>query len=210
MNKPILLWDFDGVMADSTQFVFSYWRQEMKKAGIDFKLSDYQATFTHKFPFEYLSEHYPTVASHIKQRYSEHEENYYPQKVRAFPEFMSGFLATQANFEHHIISSNLKSVIEAWLKIQGLSPYFQTVVGREVEGYKDQKINDLLAALNRDKKDALFIGDTTSDVQHAQSAGLKNIAVSWGVHSHSQLEKAQPDIICDTMDALFKYLKNGI
>ncbi|NCP66747.1 HAD family hydrolase [bacterium] len=207
MSKPILLWDFDGVMADSTQFVFSYWRQEMKKAGIDFKLSDYQATFTHKFPFEYLAENYPTVAEDIKTKYSLYEENYYPVKVKAFPNFISNFLEISPNFEHHIISSNLKSVIDSWLKIQGLTPYFKSVVGRETEGYKDEKINHLLRRLHRNKSEALFIGDTISDIEHAQAAGVKNIAVSWGVHSKDQLKKAQPDMICDTIEELFSTLK---
>ena len=76
----MLLWDFDGVMADSTQFVFSFWRQEMKRFGIDFKLSDYQATFTHKFPFEYLAENYPNVAADIKEKYSAHEETRYQSR----------------------------------------------------------------------------------------------------------------------------------
>jgi HAD superfamily hydrolase (TIGR01549 family) len=210
MRKPILLWDFDGVMADSTEFVFSFWRDEMAKSGIDFKLSDYQATFTHKFPFEYLAEHYPTAAAEVKEKYSAHEELKYPHKVEAFPGFKTEFLKIAPYFEHHIISSNLKSVIEPWLEIHQLRAYFQTIVGRETPGYKDAKILNLLSALKRNPREAVFIGDTISDIEHAKSAGIKNIAVSWGVHSRVQLESSKPDRICDSIESLFNAVQNGL
>lgn len=206
MNKPLLLWDFDGVMADSTEFVFSFWRDQMKRHGIDFKLSDYQATFTHKFPFEYLAENYPRVAHDIKEKYSTHEEAHFPKNVPAFNGFKEKFIAIAPQFEHHVISSNLKNVIEPWLTIHGLRPHFNSVVGREAEGYKDQKINRLLSQLSRQKNEAIFIGDTISDIQHAQAASIKNIAVSWGVHNHKQLLQAQPDVICDSVTELFTHL----
>lgn len=210
MHKPILLWDFDGVMADSTEFVFSFWRDEMAKSGIKFELSDYQATFTHKFPFEYLSEHYPDVAEGIRFRYSAHEEKNYPSHVQAFPGFIESFKETSGRFEHHIISSNLKTVIQKWLKIHKLEDHFKSVIGREAPGYKDKKILNLLATLNREPYDALFVGDTISDIEHAHSAGIQNIAVSWGVHTREHLEFSKPDIICDDIQTLFKTLKKGL
>ncbi len=195
-------------MADSTEFVFSFWRDEMARHGINFKLSDYQATFTHKFPFEYLAENYPSVANDIKEKYSAHEELRFPKKVPAFNDFEANFIEIATQFEHHIISSNLKSVIEPWLEIHGLRLHFSSVVGRETEGYKDEKIRALLSQLSRKKDEALFVGDTISDIQHAQAAGIKNIAVSWGVHTRTQLEAVTPDTICDTISELFKTLKH--
>ncbi len=206
MHKPILLWDFDGVMADSTEFVFSFWRDEMAKTGIEFKLSDYQATFTHKFPFEYLSEHYPDVADGIRSRYSAHEEKNYPSHVQVFPGFIESFKEISGRFEHHIISSNLKTVIQKWLEIHKLEDHFKSVIGRETPGYKDKKILNLLTNLNREPYDALFIGDTISDIEHAHSAGIQNIAVSWGVHTREHLKFSKPDIICDSAEELFNQL----
>lgn len=182
----------------------------MKQAGIDFKLSDYQSTFTHKFPFEYLAENYPQIAPKIKKEYSLHEDQYYVAQVPPFPHFIPQFLACADNFEHHIISSNLKSVIVPWLHNHGLKTHFKTVIGRETKGYKDEKIGILLSSLNRDKKETLYIGDTISDIEHARSAGVNPIAVSWGVHSRLQLETVHPPLICDTIEALFINLKNGI
>lgn len=210
MHKPILLWDFDGVMADSTEFVFSFWREEMAKSGIKFELSDYQATFTHKFPFEYLSENYPKVAEGIRSRYSAHEEKNYPSQVQAFPGFIESFKEVSDTFEHHIISSNLRTVIQSWLKIHRLERPFKSVVGRETPGYKDKKILQLLTTLKREPSDALFVGDTISDIEHAHSAGIQNIAVSWGVHTREHLEFSKPDIICDDIQTLFKTLKEGL
>jgi|GEM_PF-1533431 len=206
MPKPILIWDFDGVMADSTAFVFAYWQTQMHKAGYNFELSDYQATFTHKFPFEYLAENYGDIAAEIKERYSAFEAANYPQTVSAFPNFIKEFKHISPDFEHHVVSSNLAQVINDWFVIHKIDQHFSSVVGRETAGYKDEKITNLLKRLNRKPHEALFIGDTTSDIHHAQKAGLKNIAVSWGVHSRAVLEFSKPDIICDTVPELFKLL----
>lgn len=206
MNKPILLWDFDGVMADSTEFVFRFWQKELHSAGYPFELEDYQATFTHKFPFEYLAENYPDVAADIKTRYSAYEHLNYPSSVQAFAGFITGFNRIAPNYQHFVISSNLASVINPCLKNYGIHQHFSNVVGRETPGYKDEKINHLLDTLKREPHEALFIGDTISDIEHAQSAGIRNVAVSWGVHTRTQLEFSKPDVICDTTEELFTLL----
>ena len=208
MPKPILIWDFDGVMADSTDFVFAYWRQAFATHGIEFKLEDYQKTFTYKFPFDYLHEIYGSeIVTQIYQDYSAHEEQQYPDHVEAFPGFIKSFNQIATQYDHHIVSSNLASVIHPWLKKTGLNPHFAFVIGREVPGYKDEKITQLLDQLNRLQSDVQFIGDTISDIEHAHKAGVKAIGVSWGVHNHQQLLSAQPDAIYDTIPALFNYLR---
>ncbi len=207
MSKTVFIWDFDGVMADSTPFVFGYWRQAFAQHGIDFKLHDYQQTFTYKFPFDYLHEQYGgTIVKQIYADYSAHEEQAYPDQVEAYPDFVETFKNNFSSIEHHIISSNLASVINPWLQKYQLSPYFKTVTGRETPGYKDEKITKLLTKKKLNPSEAVFIGDTISDMQHAHKAGIAAVGVSWGVHSRSVLKFSKPDIICDTMEDLFELL----
>lgn len=44
-----------------------------------------------------------------------------------------------------------------------------------------------LAATGVQAKDAIFVGDTTFDMQMARTAGLRSIGVSWGYHQAEQL-----------------------
>lgn len=208
MIKTTIFWDFDGVMADSTNFVFSYWQQAFKQHGIDFTLSDYQKTFTYKFPFDCLHEVYgDKIVTQIYQDYSAYEEKEYAQQVQVFSGFIEQFNhAVAGRYDNHIVSSNLASVINPWLSKYQIQSHFSSVVGREVNGYKDEKIKKTLSQTNCEPKSALFVGDTISDIEHAQKVGIQSVAVSWGVHSRDQLETANPDYLFDTQSELFTLL----
>ena len=210
VNKPTLIWDFDGVMANSNAFVFAYWQQAFKDAGINFKYEDYQATFTYRFPFDYLREKFgETLVKKIYADYSAHEEQLYPEAVSAYPQFVESFKSIAPAYQHFIVSSNLESVINPWLKNYDLSSHFTATIGREQPGYKDEKINLLAAKYQLDKKHMLFIGDTISDMQHAQASEIKAIGVTWGVHSHQQLREVTQGAIYDTIESLFSVLNNA-
>lgn len=208
MSKPLLLWDFDGVMADSTDFVFTYWQQAFNQAGIDFGLEDYQATFTYKFPFDYLREHFDqNLVEQIYHDYSAHEEKLYPQSVPAFAGFIKGFEQIADQHEHHLVSSNLQSVIKPWLGNHNLETSFRSVLGRETPGYKDAKITTLLQQHQIPASEVIFVGDTVSDIEHGHQAGVQTVAVTWGVHGREMLEPTKPHHLCDTMDELFTLLR---
>ena len=51
-----------------------------------------------------------------------------------------------------------------------------------------------------------FVGDTISDMNHAKSAQVPAVAVTWGVHSREVLVTTQPAHICDTIPELFTLL----
>ena len=112
MNKSLIFWDFDGVMADSSPFVFKYWQQALQAAGHTFQWEHYQATFTRKFPFDYLLENFPDCAAQIFKDYSAHEQTHYPSQVKPYPEFIEHFKSLAKHHQHVVVSANLRGVIE--------------------------------------------------------------------------------------------------
>jgi phosphoglycolate phosphatase len=44
--------------------------------------------------------------------------------------------------------------------------------------------------------------DTAGDVREAREAGVKTVAVTWGWHPRSRLERALPDVIIDDPNKL--------
>lgn len=59
-----------------------------------------------------------------------------------------------------------------------------------------------LAATDVDAADAIFIGDTTFDMQMARTAGLRSIGVSWGYHQAERLLAAGAHGIAHSIDEL--------
>lgn len=207
MNKSFIFWDFDGVMADSTTFVFSYWQAELAKAGHNFQLADYQATFAGKFPFDYLRDNYPDCAEQIFQSYSTYEAAHYHLEVEPYAGFINAFAKLPPQYEHAVVSANLRAVIEPWLQRHNLADYFSVIKGREDSGHKDEKICHIMAEKSLTQSECIFIGDTLSDMNHAKAAGVESIAVTWGVHSKELLTTAQPHHMCHTIEELFTLLQ---
>ncbi len=48
---------------------------------------------------------------------------------------------------------------------------------------------------------AVVVGDTTHDVDMARNAGMRSVAVTYGVHDTAQLKAAEPTWLADSFDA---------
>jgi phosphoglycolate phosphatase len=59
-----------------------------------------------------------------------------------------------------------------------------------------------LAATGVEAKDAIFIGDTTFDMEMAEAAQLRSIGVAWGHHAADRLKAAGAHHIAKTVDEL--------
>ena len=59
-----------------------------------------------------------------------------------------------------------------------------------------------LTATGVEAKDAIFIGDTTFDIQMAEAAQLRSIGVGWGHHDAERLMKAGAHDVAKTVDEL--------
>jgi phosphoglycolate phosphatase len=53
----------------------------------------------------------------------------------------------------------------------------------------------------------LMIGDTTHDLQMAANAGVRAVAVSYGAHPLTELERLRPEACVDSFDGLMRWLK---
>ena len=53
----------------------------------------------------------------------------------------------------------------------------------------------------------IIIGDSTMDLETAQNAGMRTIAVTWGFHERERLLAAGADLLVDDPDALLEAIK---
>ena len=84
----------------------------------------------------------------------------------------------------------------------GLSQYFETVGGAELDGsrdYKDEVIEYVLARAGMtDRSSVLMIGDRRQDVFGAHKTGIKCMGILWGFGSQEELTEAGADYIAAT------------
>lgn len=90
----------------------------------------------------------------------------------------------------------------------GFGPYFDMTRTPVESASKPDPLmlEQILAELNMPVEQALMVGDTTFDLQMAQSIDMDRVAMSYGVHERHMLDEHSPLGHFDTMQALHSWL----
>ena len=101
-----------------------------------------------------------------------------------------------------IISSNSSFAIRLMLAKFGFDPYFDDVLGADFNFSKIEKILYAKGHYGTNGGHTFYVCDTAGDVREAREAGVKTVAVTWGWHPRKRLERARPDAMIETPEAL--------
>jgi phosphoglycolate phosphatase len=108
-----------------------------------------------------------------------------------------------------VVTGNLESNVDAFLKEHGLQGCFRAVYGVDKPGSKAEKIMMAKNQFALDGEVVFMVGDALSDVRAARQAGVKSISVSWGHQSVGKLVEAQPDHVVHSPRELIAITKHG-
>ena len=128
-----------------------------------------------------------------------------------FPGVADGLAALRAEgFTLAVATSKFHASADALLTAAGLRDHFALVVGAdEVTRPKPDPETGLLIAreLGVPAGRAVMVGDTTHDLLMAAGAGMRSIAVTYGVHSLPELRSADPTWLADSFDDVVACLR---
>jgi phosphoglycolate phosphatase len=128
-----------------------------------------------------------------------------------FPGVADG-LATLAGqgFRLAVATSKFRANAEALLVAAGLRDHFAVVAGADqvTRPKPDPEMGWLvLGALGVPAERVVMVGDTTHDLLMAAAAGMRSVAVTYGVHGLAELRTANPTWIADTFDDVLRCLR---
>ena len=108
-----------------------------------------------------------------------------------------------------IASSKPTVFVEDILNHFEIREFFDVVVGSELDGTRDKKIDVLNETLSQmfggnepEYDEVVMVGDRKYDVEAASELGVHNIAVAYGYGSREELEEAGADKIVNTVAGL--------
>lgn len=104
----------------------------------------------------------------------------------------------ERKIEIGILTSNNKSNIEEWLKINEIK--VDWVVAERTLLSKDKKIKRVA------DENTVYVGDEVRDIEACQRIGVPVVAVTWGVNSKKALIEAKPDYLAESVRDLEKSL----
>ena len=129
-----------------------------------------------------------------------------------FPGVVEGLAALRGDgLTLAVATSKFHASADALLTAAGLSEMFGVVVGAdEVTNPKpDPEMARLvLRSLDIAAEQAVVVGDTTHDLRMARSAGMRSVAVTYGVHGRSELATVAPTYYADTFDEVVRCVRS--
>jgi len=204
-SKKTILWDLDGVIADSASYHFAAWQETFAKSGIKFTWTDFTKLFGARNDFIIREVMEDKVSEEDVKAIIEAKEISFRKGIRGNVKPFPGAIKLlntikKGNFKMCLVSSAPRENIDLLLGELGMKEYFNCIVsGREVMESKPSPQIFLLATekCGVQPEDCIVIEDSPLGVKAAKSAGMRCLAVT---NAHSKEELAQADRIVDSLE----------
>ena len=207
MAPNAVIWDLDGVIADTAPFHFLAWQRVARDRGITFTEIDFKQTFGKRNP-EIIAEKFsPGLTSAEIETLSIHKEEIFrriaKQSIKPFPGVLNLLLSLKsAMWKMALASSTPAENIRLIAGALGIAGLFDTVVSdKDVSRGKPDPEGFLLAASRLEVLpiDCVVIEDAVAGVRAAKAAGMKCIAV---INTNPAEVLAEADKVVDSLEAV--------
>lgn len=201
-TRPGIIFDFDGVLADSFEALYTLVRDAFVPLEIELSEEQYRDFYLENVKLA-EQKFCGNQERFLKlQGYIRNNAKAYYQSVLLFP-FTQELISSLSQLGSlAIVSSTTQDVIESKLSEKQLLPYFQMVSSAGKEATKKERILAVCQQLHIEKGNAFFVSDTLGDIHEGKELGLKTIAVTWGFHSEETLKEALPSFLINKPDEL--------
>ena len=210
MKSKLMVFDFDGTLADTLSLSFKIYNQLSEEFG-------YRRLASRKQYVELFHQSAPAIMKTVglspfklprlvlegKRLFRENLD-----QVKVFKGLAEVLAQLAKSRRLVIISSNLRELIEEFLQGHGLRGYFEVVLGAE-RGESKFKLLKHYLAQSGELRDAWLVCDTTRDIKDGHKLGLKVIAVAWGYHAPEALRKEKPDFLVNRPEETLSIINSG-
>jgi phosphoglycolate phosphatase len=150
----------------------------------------------------------PQVARGVEQYQHFFKELVLPNaRALRFPGVADGLAAlADQGIALAVATSKFHRSADALLTAAGLRDRFDQVTRPKPHPEMGETI---LRVLGVAAEDAVMVGDTTHDLLMAKAAGMRSIALTYGVHSRQELEAADPTWVADSFDDVLDYVRKA-
>ncbi|MEM7371624.1 MAG: HAD-IA family hydrolase [Bacteroidota bacterium] len=207
MRKSLLIFDFDGTIADTLVVAEQVLNETGREFGLPRISRQQLMEFKHKSIPELLKLsglswiQLPSFVKKLRSRFKSHAKQVNP--IQGMPEILST-LKTRG-YRMEILTSNAQEVVQCFLQDHDLS-VFEFVHAPDSIFGKSKALKNILKRRKLSASQVVMIGDELRDVEAAQKVGMESIAVTWGFNSEQLLRKGGANHIVTKPDHLLQLL----
>ena len=196
MQKTILIFDFDGTIADTLQLmrnVSNHLSKEFHFKHIEPEDVDTLKNMSSQELIKYLHIPFlmlPLIITKAKQELHKDMETVEP--IAGLKEIL--FKLKELKFKMGILTSNSAENVKKFVNIHQLNCFDFITSTTQIWG-KHVSLKKLMNQQGFQPENIIYIGDETRDIPAARKAGVKIAAVTWGFNSKNALQKHHPDFL---------------
>lgn len=205
--KKVIVFDFDGTIADTIPAIISI----LRKISGEFGYEHVKNIPVEKFRDYKISEslkklHIPIFKLPFILKRANDEYKKVILFAKPIPKVKDLIIKLkESGFSLGILSSNKKENIQLFLTNNKIDVFDYTYAEDTIFG-KGKALNHFIKKHNFKSEDLIYIGDEIRDIEAAQKNNIKIVAVSWGFNSKQVLLKYKPEYMIDSPEELLQII----
>jgi len=199
VQKPVVIFDFDGTIANTLDSIIDIMNNLSDEFGFR-KIHDEDVEYLRgKRPREILKHlgislfKLPFVIRKTRREINSHIALLSPS-IDLLPTLK---LLKENGCQVGIVTTNIEENVKKFLHANNLDLFDFFYTAKKVFG-KDRTISKIIKDMKLEKSKVYFVGDEVRDIEAGKKVGIKTIAVSWGYNTKDALDKEHPDHLIDS------------
>ena len=200
--KKLLLFDFDGTVADNSQGIFNCVRYAADRHGFPAPDAETLRRFVGPPLFESFSRYFGADHETALSMVASYRERYRPigtTEAVLYPDMAKMLSALKADgYTLAICSGKPQEFVEKICRMLGVHDVFSGFYCPSLKDTAMEKADYILRAISDfcvTKAQTLMIGDTKSDITAAKKAGVESVGAAYGFAAPGELEENGADHI---------------
>lgn len=206
------LFDIDGTLLDTKEFVYQAYLHTLEKHGI----KNVEREYVESLGGRTLEEYYSILAPDIEfellresHRIFQSENMHLSSSFQGAGELLKGLKKRGCKIA--AITSRARSIVIKTLEAEKIYQYFDLIIAIEdvVKAKPDPEgILEALKYFKIKSSEALMVGDNEVDIEAGKAAGVQTVGVSFGF-AGKKISKFRPDFVIDQLSGLPEILANS-
>ena len=206
----LVLFDFDGVLADTLEDMLRFAQEVCDELGVKHTVVQTDLSELEVMSFATFGRACETPEDLMDEFVRKCTGKFAEKKSP--PAIFDGLWEVVRKLaESHllaVVTGNTEGNVRAFLEEHGLEGCVRAVYGVDMPGSKAEKILMAKSRFATQADTVFMVGDSLSDIRAARQAGVKSIAVTWGHQSVERLVGAVPDYVVRFPEELIELTKS--
>jgi phosphoglycolate phosphatase len=211
----LLIFDWDGTLADSATSITLAMQTAIDQMGLDRRSSDTIRNIIGLGLDEAIIRLFPSLRPEDRRCLADNYRQQYLASTRDGTPLFPGVkkVLRDLHAEGYLLAvatGKSRRGLDRVLKESGLGPYFQAsrCADETLSKPHPRMLQEIMDILDSEPCDSLMVGDSEYDLQMAANAGVAAIAVTYGAQKLSRLLQYHPLACLNSLDDLWHWL-NG-